>query len=520
MPAPQDVKGVAIGDVTVQGFDWNWDDACGSAALAMFAQITLEGTGDVSLDACGDPLIYPGSDPLNQFGPYVTADGWSNPSSSGVTVTVSIPKDLIKPAYASLAVPYDCDLVIQTNGGARRVKIPGFVTVEDPAALAAKLAAEQVACVTLADALWSATHHYQPWWSVDPGPEGVDVAHLWRVAVRGLGTGDVITLNDPRGQVLGTVQAGAQGLATIGVVAAPVAGGPELDIGRQAGAAGRESPLEARGAAAGGRRRLMIGQTPLVHSARLPFGRRVVRLWAGPLGGTLAVFAITDEGWHDLYAVSNPRLPTLMRRVSVPGLRGVTSWAGGGFVMWGEFGVEPLTSRGRCRSPRRRGEGCLSQAPVLDLADYGAQLYALRDGGVDVYDASSKKVGELALPAGGAGHLAVVRRSLVVGDRRGLTVFSLDSPTEPRRVGALEVAGLASLEQPPLVVASTAVLVPLGRGAEVVDLSNPAQPRALGHYAEVPWYSGTALIGTFLARTDQQGYDVDLYRVGRTLTMG
>jgi hypothetical protein len=527
MPVSKDIGGVAIDSVTIDSFDWMWIDPCGTPSLAMVAGITIEATGAVPLHFCADPSVYLGSDPLGQFGPFVKrGDDWSASSSSGLRVVVGIPEAQLRPAYLNLAEPYPCDLVIQTNGGARRVKIPGFVGTKDMVALNAKLAADQLGCMKFSEAFWSELQVFQPWWPDDPTRLGVDFEHLWQVAVQGLAPGDLITLQDGRGQSLGTFQPGSLGLATMGVVATPVTGGPEMSIALQQGssgaaapAVGQELPAEDRGAA-GRRRRLMIGQTPLIRMARLPFAHRVTRLQAVSLGGTCVLLCITDEGWHDLYDVSSPRLPTLMRRVSVPGLRGVTFWSGGGFVMWGEFGIEPLTAHGRCRSPERRRDRCLSETSVLDLADFGSHLYALRNGGLDIYADPSKKVGELELAAGGAGHLATVRGHLVIGDRRGLTVFTLDSPTKPRRIGALEIHGLASLELPPLVISSKSLLVRLEHGAEVVDLSAPEHPRALAHYAKLPWYSGTALVGKILARPDPQGYFVDLYRIGRTSTMG
>jgi len=302
----------AIGVIEVLPFSWLYEDVCNSPSLHVSALIVLSsiGAGSFPLRLCR-VSIPNGGDSLNQFGPYITTT--SDPSGGYIMVTIDIPGDKVKKQYLDNAYPLP--LLIQTNGGARFITLPAIqaLTQQQQEQLFLDLNLQIGHCFEAADPFWSAIGRFNPKWSVDPGPEQKAPAavHLWQVIVAGLALRESLVVQDAAGTVLRSVPASPGKPVSVDVVVAPSV---QVSIVRGGAPTAPSGPSVA---AAERRGRLQILQTLLVQSCFVPVPSPVADLASDYDRGRPLLFCTTESGVQNVYDLSIPQYPSMIRQVAV-----------------------------------------------------------------------------------------------------------------------------------------------------------------------------------------------------------
>jgi hypothetical protein len=360
-PVPE-VKQVRITEVDIDGSAWGYQDPCGSPILAVSAVITIRAEGAPPLHMCSWSVV-PGTDPDQLLAGHVTVIPFAGPVTSFIEVEIAIPQGDALDQYLS-QISYPFQLLFQTNAGVRLISLPPIpaLTDDQKTALQGQLVQAKVACKEQADGFWSATHLFNPKWSVDPGPEGEIDARWWGAAALGLSAGEQIEIQDTAGTTLVRSAPNAAGFARVDALTAPGADVAVVRAGAGHAAtrsvAAGDMQAARSGERAADRRRMVISQTALRRAARLESRASCRAVEAGMLDGAPVAFFITETDVHELYDLSDPFRPALRRRPVVPGLRGVVSW-GEHLMLWGAEGLGLVGRSRSClptpRSLRRRG---------------------------------------------------------------------------------------------------------------------------------------------------------------------
>ena len=413
------------------------------------------------------------TDSVHQFGPYLEYDNQS--------AWIYVPLSGLKASYTG----YSSKLLVVTSGGVRIITIPPLP----------HWTAQQVADATTLHDYWRVTHctdwgflgdpfwgggHYNPKWSVDPGPEDT-VLQVWDVGIRGLTAGRALRIETAAGAVLQTVQVTESGgAAWSGVVdggtslsmytfAAGHAGGqsvpsmpsvasvassmpsvasipsiPSMRSVAQAPSAAQgayapppkltlanlESTLARLKAEAGGR---VIEQPKRDEAKGIDIRQRALHPLVR-LGAPWGVEALLPTRWNDaralvvadgrgatLWALERPEMPRRIARHAMHDLRRAFAWRGQAWLA-GDGRVVPLHGAAPATP------GCCGEA-VVDADASGTHRFTLTSRALwhsDDPDAPDTWVLDVAQ----ATRLAVHHESLALADEDGVIIY-------PRRAGRL-----------------------------------------------------------------------------------
>jgi hypothetical protein len=510
---------VAIG---VNQFAWSLVDSCDpNSGFQVSAFILIQNTGALPLHICQTPTVFDivqqpdhsdkfQPDPLNQFQPFLTYKKTIDSGGVG-EIRIVVPEKKVKQAY--LKKPYDCDVLIQSDGGARLITIAGLTLLSDEEKQKMKLGAEvNPNCLGLP--IWSAGT-WNPKWAVDPGPEGNVVEHLWQLIVAGLDATDQIGVHDAHNLLLAT--ATPQGsVVQLSALTAPLVGGSELAITRSAAIPAKELP--ARGARTKGRSSkqhqdhvVTMKQVALVQQAEVQLKSPCRHLAVDRLQGHPALI-VTTSGGLTVYDVTVPSAPMVIHQLNRSGLYGTMMW-GKSLLAWGDRGLElmPQDLPSSTKATRTAGG-----KRVIKVVRAAAHLYALTDTGVDVYDRDLQKVGHVSIK--GAGHIAVTGRVLVVGDGRGLWLYDLTRPQSPRKLAFHTVKTITDLSDPHTTTGQNLIFVGSVGGGVIFDLSG-GDLREITRYATVPWFVRAVEIGKTLARLKPDRRVITIYTGEKTMNL-
>ena len=481
-------------------FEWGWPDLCQEAVLKATAEVAClnpDPSGvHTALEICDATAV---DDGFDQFRPYIKITR----SPEGGTVRVAVPISALLPDF--LAAPYDCKLLIQTNGGSRLLTIPWFdkpLTVEQQAELQIKIALEKtVKCKLWAHFFWG--KHFNPKWHDDPPWRQENERHVWRVVLAGTTSPGDVRLEDDGGRLLASAHLGRADHA---------------ELTSLFDAPGRDATVQIAGEPSSGTHSgerpagsLAVHQTLLLQDAVLGLAQPLAHMSGGRNAAQPALFCVVEGGLRvfDLTQRSFPRLLAHVPGLDLSGFlpRNRVGWGRRGLV-WIRDGregwsVEPVP-----------GE----DAPVHAVARYRGSLYCLHDERLKILDIALRPVGSIDLE--GFTQLLVVGTTLIAS-RRGLArTFDIGVSHEPRELGLYELPGAEKLSDPHLAgEASNAVFASGTAAGGVIWSLTGDEPIELASYEADPWFVDTTKVGASLARADRDGRNVALLHVERSMPL-
>ncbi|HTP11241.1 MAG TPA: hypothetical protein VMP08_23460 [Anaerolineae bacterium] len=498
--------------IDVKPFTWSLVDSCDpNSGFQASALILIENNGGLPLHICQTPTVLDDKrqpDPLHQFQPFLTYKKTIDVGGVG-EIRIVIPEKQVKSAY--LKKPYNCNVLIQSDGGARLITIPLLMLLSAEEKQKMQVAAEvNPQCLGLP--IWRAGT-WNPKWAVDPGPEGKVVEHLWQFIVAGLDATDQIGVHDAHAQLLAAATPQA-GVVQLSALTTPLTGGSELAITRSARAPATEQlahTARSKGKASKQYQDhvVMMKQVALMQQAEVQLKAACRHLAADRLEGHPSLFVTTTSGLS-VYDLTVPSAPEMIHQLNRSGLAGVML-LGKNLLAWGDRGLElllrDLPSSARDTRPAK-GKG------VIKVVRSTSYLYALTNTSVDVYDRHLQKAGHVSIS--GAEHIAVTGRVLVVGDRRGLWLYDLSRPPSPRKLAFHAVKAVTDLSVPHTSAGQNLIFVGSAGGGGVFDLSDGGLTE-ITRYASVPWFVRAVETGKTLVRLKPDRKAIAIYTGDKAL---
>ncbi|MED1624520.1 hypothetical protein [Bacillus pseudomycoides] len=437
-------------------------------------------------------------DPLNVF---------QNHSTFGTIDDFNIEIQIGYPDSDYWKNPYDCKILIKTNGGARLLTIPAPVQLTGTEAqnIVEGFIERIGECYSAISDWFKATHRYNPKWSVDPAPDpNKQTEHYWNVAVFGINPGERISFVNHLDQTIGVAHSNSFGRAQLSTITAPVASSGELGLVRSniiKEDKTVDSVLPQRG--------IYVQQVLLTKESVIRLTTRCEQLTSGVFQSKRVLFAVTTTGL-DIYSLSVPTFPNLIRQYSLPGIKGVIDW-NNDILAWGSFGLKLLCNG---RNLHMRSDGCETSKEILDIVRWNEYLYVLTNSDLDIYDKDLCKVSKLSLKGGT--HLAIVGGTLVIGYPQELVLYGLENNGLPKRLGVYKVPAMTGLVSP--IIENKMIFVKgLGANGLMIDLSNLNEPREVASYNQKPWFVDATQIGKSLARLDKKRKIITIYNTQRSV---
>ncbi len=407
-----------------------------------------------------DVRIVDGSDPLNQFAPFLQHDG--------STAWIYVPLTALKTSYA--AAPYAPKLLVITSGGVRILTLPmlpAWTPQQVNDALAANALWRVVGCHDWGnptDPFWHGGR-VNPKWLVDPGPDSINW-QVWSIGVKGMVPGDALRVETSAGQVLQTVRVGdGTGAAWSGVFAP----GTELSMFSMKEAdqpssspqlramsgsflpplrlttANLASTLRELTAATRGeviappvfdaRHTIDMRQRALRPLAQLDAAWGVRSLLATRVNDAPALI-VADHNGASVWAIDRPEAPRHIARRTLQNLQRAFVWQGS---VW-------LVGGGRLTS-LRGDEGatapCCGEA-ILDADACGTHRFALTSRAL--WHRDSLGAPERWLRDTRADRLAVHRQSLALADETGVLIVPRHGARRAAPLERMALRGVRSLE--------------------------------------------------------------------------
>ena len=159
--------------------------------------------------------------------------------------------------------------------------------------------------------------------------------------------------------------------------------------------------------------------------------------------------------------------------------------------------------------------GCIDTTPIRDVVVCKGYFYALTEREIIIFDHLLRRAGTVAIEA--ALNLVGAGTHLVVAYRDRLDVLDLTTPSAPRAVGQVGIRTVRCLEPAAFGGTSQSVLVETGDGHfSLVDAAN-GQPRITATYMARPWFAGAATMRD-ITLCPAGGGDVNIFSSGKRAT--
>jgi hypothetical protein len=416
----------------------------------------------------------------------------------GDQAPLSLSFDLGYPGDAYFQNPYPCLVLVSTTGGERLVSIPPPppLTQTEIDRLGSLLADIIGRCSTLV-ANWFDGGVFDPQWLVDPGPGDRVVDHYYEFVVNGLAAGELVTLIDSAQQVL--VNRAAIGGESLRVDALVTPAANEIGLVRTREGSGRDVIRVFKsiaGAIEGSHKKIARGvgvtEQLIVRVATILLPEACMRLTAAYSEGVPCALAVLPDRFI-AFDLSVPSTPTVHFAASVPGLRGVFLNQSS-LVVFGDIGFSAVDSRGT----RPAICACGGDTAIYGAVGAGSVIYAVTDAGLELFSPRFSRV--LTIPLGASGPIARVGNTLVTATHDGLTVFSIANPKRPDRKEGFKMAGIQDLVTPPGGAGQTLLAIANDGTSKLVDFSRGDDPIAVADYPQLPWYVGSARLGTLFLK--------------------
>ena len=457
------------------------------------------------------------NDPLNVFS--VAAPAYGTQAPFEITVDIPYPGDQF------FVAPYGCQILVQTTGGTRDILIPAppplsQLQIEE---LAAQIAGQVLFCQKLVDQWWLYFHQYNPVWGVDPSIGENSVEHGYEVEITGLNVGEIATLLGARNELLQTGIAQAGSSLRLSAVVSP-SGDGELGILR--GEAGANNPAPPAPAPriniaedkvtlpiAPASRGIAVKEQLIIRAGTIQLTQPCRSLAAAYLGNAPKAIVVTDSRVLS-FDLSNVAAPASSDSWTVPGIRGVLVQPLAPLA-FGQDGLALLAASGIVVPV---GGCCGSVEPEYhDVASAGAYVYAISSRGLEVF--SSRMRLRHIIPLEHAHSIAHIGNKLVIGGKKGYTVFHLGDPARPEFGQHQAIGSVAELVVPPGSSGHQLLVVPYEGAAQLVDFAGHGEAKLVATFSALPWYVGAARIGNYLLRPSSDRLSVSVSYFGNSVTI-
>lgn len=508
--------------------DWYFWDKCKSLMRVTSVNLAVLGRSSPKYDRlCEDPQIF--DDPLGVYGP-VFID-WN----TGI-ISIIISEGLMRSVLRGPHWPgqvwnfYPCKVLIKTDHGIKYFTIPAPPPPPKPLTKEEEqeiMIQREVKCKKYIHWFWG--RYFNPLWLGDPEiieiPDSTVTEHLWDVSVVEMKSGLTFSIKDSQGLIIGTAWAHNNRIAQVTALVSPAKTGNELTIIGSSAESGRTSqtsltPLDDTESVidqttinqqkADGK--LVVEQTLLIHAGVVNLDNKC-RYAGGEMVRGIPTLSCVTSGGVDIYDLTRPNSPKLLRRISSQGTQGIIHiWKS--FVTWGENGLSIVSS-----DNERTRETKISSNHVIGVAKFADYLYALTTGSVEVYDQKLQCTGELNIES--FTNIVSTGKCLVLGNKQGFAVFDLSQPTSPRKVIMYELGGIADLIVPQIKDNENLIFVrDIDGGGKIFDLSKSDEPREIVHYAQDPWFVVSRRIGKrLLVCVDDGGDILNIYSVANKVIL-
>ena len=360
-------------DMTVVKTDWAWAplDRCspdnGYQVTASISYYLQDSTAQ-QVKICGVKVLKHSLadssidlDPKNQFAAAkVTRD------TGAQLVTFTIAQTQVTSGYTS--APYHCYVWFDTDAGKRVIDLGSFGPLTDAIKEKFETQALAPACTGVESAkLWAG--QWNPHWAVDPGPvDWQGVQQLWKFAVSGLPSGDIITA------VVGDQQ----------IVAAPTVDGlSQLTAWTTPESAelALERKLQNTGALDAGQRLITMHQVLLSRTGSVRCSVAPMIESASFATGTRGWLAIASRGGVELCDVSRPNCAVPMPGIAARELRGICA-ANQRLITYGDRGLKVW----RWTGDRWLSVHTLALDGIRDVSHTSGRIAVLHGEVITVYD--------------------------------------------------------------------------------------------------------------------------------------
>jgi hypothetical protein len=562
--------------VDINPFTWDWDNLCADApVLVATATVVLHNEAKletsfmrIGLVTCIKPVALADDDPQTQFqSQYISikADG---------TIQIQIPKGEIKQGYS--ANPYDCKLLIQTNGGARVVTIPAIpnlLQTQEQELEDKRRLAKLFMCTT-----WIVPWNYHiPDWKIDPPLGDKIFEHIWLVDLINLDNAVAVSVLTSAGEEIATTRVGVgedrmrtgaqitRKTIQFDILTSPQENyshnqelvilpkssskmlplkGALHDVNRalhiqhskeQSQKVKQEEQQLARLQHGSGM--LSIKQIQVVYEGGIQLNDTCSYITTDKFNGIPVVLCITSSGLY-VYDISNNTIPRLIYQYLRHGLKGVTPIRSG-LLVWGENNVSRSigSSSGgllllswqtkQIRSFYNASVAeSLSSTSIYDLTRYKDFFYALTPEGINVYNQKLEKLS--LVPVEGFSQMVIWNKgkrssSLILSSKnRTLAIYDLSNPIKPVQLERCEIEGaIARLVQPRHLNGTNYLYIQdqLTGGWRMFDLVNGSKLEEIGYMHREPWFVDAALLGKNIIFIDQSLTRLNIYRVTQKLQL-
>ena len=414
-------------DADVFGFGWQMPKvACGSSGEAvlrdievnpkkyawLLSRVELAVSGTAKVRLCSVSVL---SLPDPSAGVQVK---WAA-STLPTTIDIVAPASLV-----DLNLNAPIELEVRTTIGVFRVQIqpPPPLTEADVNRLRSGVRMQLQFCDTKIKAAWfDGEGRFDLDWIVDPLIDPDRELELVRLEVSGLLPASKVVLSGSTDATIGVAPAGLDGIAQMQF--AWLQGSPTPRAMVQLGGLQRSSP-----AAGTAPRGVALYSQRFERQGALRLSSPALGVAAAP-GSSARFLVVQNEGFLVIDA-SEPGKPTMVRRWSAPGLRGVVPVRRGALA-YGDAGAFWLDSLEATARP----EG-LQRAVVADASASRDYVALVIGGHVEIwndYGAPLATLGKVARPCAVMAHAG----ELLIASETDLTVFDVEHPTAPRRIESM-----------------------------------------------------------------------------------
>jgi len=495
---------------TFSGFGWEDDEPCNTpwdftakARIEFTAAPTTTAPGPAfkGVDTC---LIIGRNDDLHVYGVPSAPTAFEE-----IEILFNPGPDAVEAFWNN---PYDCEVLIISDGGARLITIPAPKplnlpqTPEDLLQFEINWLTWRASNCWKESSIWSLIGRFDPEWAVDPGPQNRVFGQLWWVTAWGLPDGDMVSIHAEEGEELASsiVTAGAPARlsvllpnatveTSVSIVRNGMLLGPEVYAPEAAAVQPpftTPPPLE-----------LSIMQDLLLPVGSIPLAGDFIGMCHGQSHGRLALVVATTSGVVSYVPDGLTLQPATVHRPT--GLEGAAS-ARGRLLVWGEEGIADIT-----RFPAETLAAPTCSEPVLDVAAGRDTWFALSHDRIRVYDAGFCPRDEIAITGGRS--LAVAGSRLAIATTEGLAIYVLVGE-EVGRKGFLPIPGVKRVRGCGFFGPRTAVMVESDSGSgAVVDLASPDRPVEIGRLSSAAWSPQTIRIGPSLFRYVRDAGEIDFF---------
>jgi hypothetical protein len=205
------------------------------------------------------------------------------------------------------------------------------------------------------------------------------------------------------------------------------------------------------------------------------------------------------------YDFKEGRRPLLFRTWDIPGIRGALDWQNA-VLVFGENGFEWIDLRGE----RQAGPSSCETGSIIDAACSSRAFYSVTAEGLQVYSARLCKTSTIEIE--GARSIALTTGIIIVGGRRGLSVFDANEPLQHRNTCAEDLSVSRVLR--PLGAQPGTILAVLKNGSARLFQISRGDPKEIARFKEVPWFADSTRLGDLLLRIGRDRSSLVISRFG------